>query len=93
MRIHQGAAAYNASLYDVLLGTSAPTEYLVGRQRIDGAEYAWTVPGMGVMLEHYPSGEVLELTASTFVVKWRESAPPTSRSISEPPTETTAPRG
>jgi hypothetical protein len=74
-RIHHGAGAYSASLYDVLLGTTQPTEYLVGRRRTDGAAYSWTVPGAPAILEHYPSGEVLELTASTFVVKWREIGP------------------
>lgn len=75
VRIHQGAGAYAASLYDVLLGSAAPTEYLVGRVRTDGAPYSWSVPGMAAMLEHYPAGEVLELTSSTFVVKWREIGP------------------
>ncbi len=75
VRIHQGAGAYNASLYDVLLSTSAATEYLIGRVRTDGLPYSWTVPGMAAMLEHYPTGEVLELTPSTFVVKWREIGP------------------
>jgi hypothetical protein len=75
VRIHPGAGAYSASLYDVLLGSTSPTEYLVGRQRTDGSPYSWTAPGMAAMLEHYPTGEVLELTSSTIVVKWREIGP------------------
>lgn len=74
-RIHHGAAAYSATLYDVLLGTSQPTDYLIGRRRLDGAPYTWTVPGMAPITEHYPTGEVLELTASAFVVKWRALGP------------------
>jgi hypothetical protein len=75
VRIHQDAAAYDASLYDVTLGTTQPTQYLVARRRTDGTPYTWTVPGMAPMTEHYPSGEVLELTSSNFVVKWREIGP------------------
>jgi hypothetical protein len=71
-RIHPAAGAYDATLYDVLTGTTQPTEYLVARGRIDGSAFIWNVPGMAPLLEHYPAGEVLELTASTFVVKWRE---------------------
>lgn len=75
-RIHQGAAAYDASLYDVLIGTTQPTQYLVGRARTDGAAFSWTVPGIAApVIEHYPAGEVLELTSSSFVVKWREIGP------------------
>jgi hypothetical protein len=75
VRIHQDAAAYDASLYDVILGTTQPTQYLVARRRTDGTPYSWTVPGMGPISEHYPSGEVLELTSSSFIVKWREIGP------------------
>lgn len=75
VRIHQGAGAYSALLYDVMIGSGDPTEYLVGRQRTNGSPYSWTVPGIGTVLEHYPTGEVLELTSSTFVVKWREIGP------------------
>ncbi|MGQ0534178.1 MAG: hypothetical protein ACT4OF_16030 [Caulobacteraceae bacterium] len=74
-RIHPNAAAYDATLYDVLLGTTEPTQYLVGRVRTDGEPFSMTVPGMASILEHYPTGEVLELTESTFVVKWREVGP------------------
>jgi hypothetical protein len=75
VRIHQSAGAYSPSLYDVRLGTTQPSEFLVGRRRTDGAPYVWTVAGLGAVVEHYPAGEVLELTASTFVVKWREIGP------------------
>jgi hypothetical protein len=71
-RIHQGAAAYSAALYDVLIGTTNPTEYLVARRRTDSAPYAWSAPGTGALSVWYPAGEVLELTDAGFVVKWRE---------------------
>lgn len=75
-RIHQGATAYDASLYDVLLGTAQPSEHLIGRVRTDGAAFSWTVPGIAAAVAvHYPTGEVLELTDSGFVVKWREIGP------------------
>jgi hypothetical protein len=75
VRIHEGAAAYDASLYDVILGTAQPTQYLVGRRRTDGTPYSLTVPGLAPVVEHYPSGEVLDLTSSSFIVKWREIGP------------------
>jgi hypothetical protein len=74
-RIHPHAGAYDATLYDVLLGTTQPTEYLLARQRTDGAAFTWTVPGSAPVSVFYPAGEVLELTPSTFVVKWREIGP------------------
>jgi hypothetical protein len=75
-RIHQSAAAYNASLYDVMLGTDQPSEYLIGRVRTDRAALSWTVPGIAAPIAvHYPTGEVLELTDASFVVKWREIGP------------------
>ena len=74
-RIHPGAGAYDAALYDVLLGTTQPTEYLVARGRIAGGAMSWTVSGSPPIDVFYPTGEVLELTPSTFVVKWREIGP------------------
>jgi hypothetical protein len=71
-RIHPGAAAYDATLYDVLTGASAPTQYLVARQRTDGAAFRWAVPGGAAVTPFYPAGEVLELTDTGFVVKWRD---------------------
>jgi hypothetical protein len=71
-RIHQGAGAYSPSLYTTLLGGSEPTEFLVGRQRTDRAAFAWPIVGGGAVNEWYPTGEVLQLTESSFVVKWRE---------------------
>ena len=65
-RIHHGATAYDASLYDVLLGTTQPSEYLIGRVRTDGAAFSWTVPGIAAPIAvHYPTGEVLELSGSS----------------------------
>lgn len=74
-KIHQGAGAYDPTLYDVKLGASDPTEYLIGRIRVDGTPFTWTLPGVGPTPVFYPTGEALELTASTFVVKWREIGP------------------
>ncbi len=75
VRIHHGASAYDATLYDTLLGSSDSTQYLVGRRRTDGTAYVWSAPGMPAISTFYPAGEVLELTASSFVVKWRELGP------------------
>lgn len=71
-RIHQGAGAYSPTLYDVLAGTSQPTEYLIARRRTDNAAYVWSAPGTGALNVWYPASEVLELTSSSFTVKWRE---------------------
>ncbi len=70
--IHPNAGAYNPALYDFLLGSSDHTQYLVGRERTDGAAFTWSVSGGGSVSTFYPIGEVLELTPSSFVVKWRE---------------------
>lgn len=75
-RIHQDAGAYSSALYDDLIGSIDPTEYLVGRARVDGGPLNWNVPGVGLVNVWTPTGEVLELTASSFVVKWRELGPP-----------------
>jgi hypothetical protein len=59
-----------------LLGTAQPSEHLIGRVRTDGAAFSWTVPGIAAPIAvDYPAGEVLELTDSSFVVKWREIGP------------------
>jgi hypothetical protein len=78
-RIHPSAAAYDASLYDVVIGTTQPTQYLIGRRRLNNAAYSWTATGLPAAVEtFYPAGELLELTDSTFVVKWRELGPSAS---------------
>jgi hypothetical protein len=74
-RIHPSAGAYDAALYEVLPGTTQPTQHLVARGRISGGPMSWTVPGSAPAPVFYPTGEVLELTASTFVLKWREIGP------------------
>lgn len=74
-RIHPDASAYSPTLYDHVLGGTAPTGHLIARLRNDGGAFNWTVPGVGSVMEHYPAGEALELTETSFVVKWRDIGP------------------
>jgi hypothetical protein len=63
--IAKSAASYDPSLY-----SSPAVDHLVTRRRVGGA-FSWTVPGLGVVMPFYPSGEVLEDTASTLLIRWR----------------------
>lgn len=75
-RIHKSAGAYDPSLYDVKLGTAEKTDFLVARARTDGAAMSWNIPGAGPTPVFYPAGEVLELTPTGLVAKWREIGDP-----------------
>jgi len=70
--IHQRAGAYQQALYQDIAGTTRPTEYLVTRQRTDRAAFVWRSAGGDDVTEHYPAGELLEFTPSSFAVIWRE---------------------
>jgi hypothetical protein len=63
--IQKGVAAYDPLLY-----SSPAVEHLVTRRRVSGA-YSWVVPGVGVVMPFYPSGEVVTETASTLLIRWR----------------------
>lgn len=75
-RIHKSAGAYDPSLYDVKIGTAEKTDFLVARARTDGAPMTWNIPGAGPTPVWYPTGEVLKLTPTSFVAKWREISDP-----------------
>jgi hypothetical protein len=66
VEIQTGSAMYSASNYD-----SAAVTHLVSRQK---PTFAWTMPGSATPLTdvYYPVGEVLEETADTLLIKWRD---------------------
>ena len=68
IKIQTGSAMYNASNY------AAGVAHLVSRQRLSlTPNFDWTMPATSSMPADifYPSGEVLEETANTLLIKWR----------------------
>jgi hypothetical protein len=63
--IATNTASYDASLYEP--GTSM----LVARQQAFGGAMIWDLPGLGPTPVYYPSGEILERTADSLLIKWR----------------------
>ena len=51
-------------------------DFLVARARTDGAAMTWMIPGAGPTPVFYTAGEILELTPTSFVAKWREIGDP-----------------
>jgi hypothetical protein len=62
--------AKTAASYDPALYSSPTVDHLVTRRKVSGA-FSWAVPGLGVVMPFYPSGEVLAETANTLLIRWR----------------------
>jgi hypothetical protein len=65
--------AKDAAAYDPINYTSSDVDYLVLRMRAIGSGlFSWVMPDSSVVTPFLPTGEVLNITGNTFVVKWRE---------------------
>jgi hypothetical protein len=71
IKIQTGSAMYSASNYD-----AAGVTHLVSRQKLSLAPaFNWTMPDAGSSTPgdiYYPAGEVLEETANSLLIKWRD---------------------
>lgn len=68
IEIQTGSAMYNASNYD------AGVAHLVSRQRLSlSPTFNWIMPDSSTPADiFYPTGEVLEETANSLLIKWRD---------------------
>jgi hypothetical protein len=68
IKIQTGSAMYNASNYET------GVTHLVSRQRLSlSPAFSWTMPDMSMPGDiFYPSGEVLEETANSLLIMWRD---------------------
>ena len=73
VEIEKDAASYEPSLY-----TSPDVTMLIARLRPLGSTlpFRFVVPGVPVIDAQYPAGEILELTDSSLLVKWRTANTP-----------------
>lgn len=72
--------AKDAASYDPLLYDSTDVDYLITRLRANQIPYSWTLPDGSIRSVFGPTGEILSLDDSVFLVKWRDipgfGAPP-----------------
>jgi len=72
--IAKDVAIWDETNYDPL-----DPDALVLRQRARGApNFAWQMPDGSTLHPFYPAGELLELTADTMLIKWRDMGYPTA---------------
>ncbi len=70
-KVEKSTATYDPSLYH-----SPSVDYLVLRRKpqADGS-FAWIMPDGSTINPFYPNGEVIELTSSSMLIKWRDAHP------------------